>query len=141
MTPNAALGTLEIKGDDGRDLINLTVGADGNYLVGGAAIVPPLAASAAVTITIDGGGENDLLEVSGLGGNYGAVAIHGGPGNDFFIDPEPGARRQFFGDDGDDSIQSSNAALDAFGGNGDDRFLVSGQHPGLCRDGLGRCRH
>jgi len=124
-TFNETARTLDIKGDDGsNDTIILTVGANGNYRVNDAEILPAIAAAADIAITIEGGDRLDDLETSRLQGRYKSVTINGGPGDDFIFAGEAGVRMQAFGDDGDDFIIGVDGQLDAFGGNGDDRFRV-----------------
>ena len=134
------LRKLDIKGDEVDDVIKLDIDANGNYRLNDSVIVPPLAASAEITITIDGGDGRDDIRVFDFERGYRAVTIHGGPGDDSIFAGEAGVRQQVFGDDGDDSISTFQGELDAFGGNGDDLSGVPGRHHGI-HNGFGRCRN
>ncbi|MEH0198791.1 FG-GAP-like repeat-containing protein [Caulobacter sp. CCNWLY153] len=89
--------------------------------------------------TFDGGGGDDTIRVL-----QGALTVRGGAGADTIeVVRNPGltfgydtsARTQVYGDDGDDVIISSISNVQAFGGAGNDSFVVSGNLIGQSFDG------
>ncbi len=92
---------LTVKADDADDVITLSAVAGGVIVVNGTPT--NLAANTNAEISIDAGGGNDVVDVTGLGNGYGKMTLFGGAGDDFITG---GARDDILG-----------------GGSGDDRLL------------------
>lgn len=86
-----------------------------------------LASGPDVTIAIDLGGGDDSLDVGdALSGQYGALVVRGGAGDDFLgFHSATTSRDQIFGDAGDDAIDTfSPGGAAEFGGDGNDSFRM-----------------
>ncbi len=139
MPPMFAGGVLTLTSDNVGDMGTVTTrAADGAILLNNVATGATVANT--TSIIVNGGGGNDVLDLSGLTGYGGAVTIDGGDGDDSLI----GTNGTIFGIGGDtlrggagnDTLDGRGGFDDLDGGIGNDS-LLGGTGDDTLRDGSG----
>jgi Ca2+-binding RTX toxin-like protein len=114
-------GYYEVSGDDGPDVISISVsGADSTFTLDGVTY------GGVAYVSVFGNGGDDVIAVAVGDGPVG-TSIHAGPGNDDVTLTGGGA---VWGDGGDDILRINNSRRgELYGGSGDDRMYISGACP------------